>query len=319
MRTHRIVALAGVMVVHGVVGCASEDSYVSMGADATTRSSGGTSSGGQASATGGKPSSSGGSASSTGGKASATGGKPSSSGGSASSTGGKASSAGGKASGGTAGSPGQDPGPTGIPISLCPDEPPLDDISVVRSEIEGDRLTVTVQYGGGCEQHDIALCYSPSFGDSDPPYVDTRFLHDANGDTCEALITETLVFDLSPLSSHGNPLLQTRFGMYASGELSCWDRFMLVQGRLHERARPHLSCSEDADCVLVSDNTACALGCGLIVSASAVDVWDQLRSRIDEEVCGPFTEAGCPQPVAACEEPVPACVQGQCRAQDLEP
>jgi hypothetical protein len=305
MKTHRIVALAGVMVVHGVVGCASEDSYVSMGADATTRSSGGTSSGGQASATGGKPSLSGGKANSTGGKAS--------------STGGKASSAGGKASGGTAGSPGQDPGPTGIPISLCPDEPPLDDISVMHSEIEGDRLTVTVQYGGGCEQHDIALCYSPSFGDSDPPHVDTRFLHDANGDTCEALITETLVFDLSPLSTHGNPLLQTRFGMYASGELSCSERFTLLQGRLYERARPHRSCSEDADCVLVSDETACGLGCGLTVNTSAVDVWEQLRSRIDEEVCGPFTEAGCPPPVAACEEPVPACVQGECRVQDLEP
>jgi hypothetical protein len=288
MRTHKIVALAGGALLFSGAGCGSEDGFVSMGAD--TLSTGGTSTGGKAS--------------STGGKASSTGGSPSS---------------GGMASGGTAGSPGQDPGPTGIPITLCPEELPLDDISVMRSEIEGDRLTVTVQYGGGCEQHDVALCYEPAFGESDPPSVITHFLHDANGDTCEALISETLVFDLSPLSAHGEPLLHTEFGMYASGELSCPERFSLYASRVNERSRQDLSCSEDADCVAVSTLTACSSGCGAVVNATVQDGWEETLSRIDEEVCRPFTEAGCRSPATACAELLPVCVEGQCRSQPSKP
>ena len=298
MRTHRIVALAGVAVVLSGAGCGSEDGYVSMGADATSLSSGGTASGGQVSSTGGKVSS--------------TGGMPSSTGGSAPS--------GGMAGEGTAGAPGENPGPAHLPISVCPDELPPEDTSVVSSEIDGDRLTVTVQYRGGCESHEVTLCYDPSFGDSNPPSVSTHFLHDAKGDRCNARIIETLTFDLSPLSAHGHPLLQTEFGIYASGELSCLERALLGQWRLNERSRQQRGCSEDADCVQVSDRTGCSSGCGSTVNASAVDAWEATRSQIDEEFCGrSFSDAGCGPLVAACLESVPACVEGQCQLQGIEP
>lgn len=49
------------------------------------------------------------------------------------------------------------------------------------------RLAVTVEYGGGCEEHDFVL-RSRDVGGT----VEVWFVHDGRGDTCEALLTDTL-------------------------------------------------------------------------------------------------------------------------------
>ena len=73
-----------------------------------------------------------------------------------------------------------------------------DDLYVVNSAaIDGHRLTIEVSYAGGCRRHDFTLVISKTFRESDPVQLPTVLAHDANGDSCEAWITESLVFDLA--------------------------------------------------------------------------------------------------------------------------
>ena len=70
------------------------------------------------------------------------------------------------------------------------------------------RLTVTVEYGGGCQEHDFVL-RSRDLGDR----VEVWFVHDARGDTCDALVTETLTAALPGVAAEAEALvLQTPSG-----------------------------------------------------------------------------------------------------------
>ena len=68
------------------------------------------------------------------------------------------------------------------------------------ASLEGETLTVSVTYSGGCEAHDYVLCL-PAGGFSEGIPVGARLdiWHDAAGDYCEAVETETLTFDISSL------------------------------------------------------------------------------------------------------------------------
>ena len=63
----------------------------------------------------------------------------------------------------------------------------------------GDTLTVTVSYGGGCETHRFTLVASNVFLESYPVQLGASLAHDANGDSCEAWLTEDWDFDLTPI------------------------------------------------------------------------------------------------------------------------
>ena len=69
--------------------------------------------------------------------------------------------------------------------------------------IEDDTLTVTLSYGGGCETHDVTLVAFPSdvLPDAYPVELDVALAHDANGDACEAYLTDTYKFDLTPIKT----------------------------------------------------------------------------------------------------------------------
>ena len=73
-----------------------------------------------------------------------------------------------------------------------------DDPYVVNSAaIDGDRLTISVSYAGGCRNHIFTLVISQSFLESDPVQLPAVLAHEANGDPCEAYPTESHVFDLT--------------------------------------------------------------------------------------------------------------------------
>ncbi|WP_420438452.1 hypothetical protein [Candidatus Palauibacter sp.] len=73
-----------------------------------------------------------------------------------------------------------------------------DDPYVVNSAaIDGHELTLEVSYGGGCERHDFTLVISSTFLESDPVQLRAALAHEANGDACEAWITESIDFDLA--------------------------------------------------------------------------------------------------------------------------
>ena len=64
-----------------------------------------------------------------------------------------------------------------------PNDAPLD----VTPHLAKDQVNATVQYGGGCRDHDFTLD-GRQRGDT----VEIWFVHEGNGDNCEAFLTESV-------------------------------------------------------------------------------------------------------------------------------
>ena len=80
--------------------------------------------------------------------------------------------------------------------------------------INADVLMLNVSYGGGCETHDFTLVTSGVFLGADPVELQAVIAHNANRDTCEAYLTETYYFDVSPLKAHYQKIYQTQEGTF---------------------------------------------------------------------------------------------------------
>ena len=82
------------------------------------------------------------------------------------------------------------------------DELPSDQLIINDVTIEDGCIYINLGYSGGCKEHEIELVQMPLFCGT-PPIPDPMFYltHDANGDLCEAFITEELQYDLKPLKN----------------------------------------------------------------------------------------------------------------------
>lgn len=72
-----------------------------------------------------------------------------------------------------------------------------DSFGIEAAVLKGDKLIIDVRYGGGCRQHTFQLNWNGKFLKSIPMQVPLELSHNANGDTCKAIIRERLQFDLS--------------------------------------------------------------------------------------------------------------------------
>ena len=82
-----------------------------------------------------------------------------------------------------------------------------DDPYVAHSaSVDGHGLTVEVSYAGGCRRHVFTLVIAESFMESDPVQLSAELVHEANGDACEAWLTNVRVFDLE--------LVRTRYRQF---------------------------------------------------------------------------------------------------------
>lgn len=84
---------------------------------------------------------------------------------------------------------------------------PEDPFRILNVYIEDNCLKIKLSHGGGCEIHEFIMIYNelPQFS----IYSGTLILsHDANGDTCEALITKTIGYNLSPLQQAGSDMVR---------------------------------------------------------------------------------------------------------------
>jgi hypothetical protein len=84
-----------------------------------------------------------------------------------------------------------------------------DPFDILSTKVSGDTLTVTVQYGGGCEPHDFQMHQNMRWMKSMPPQLNLYLEHESNNDMCRAMITQDLHFDLSTCrySSAGTVIL----------------------------------------------------------------------------------------------------------------
>jgi hypothetical protein len=101
-----------------------------------------------------------------------------------------------------------------VPESSCPKYKELgyleqgslknDPINVLAVKIEGDCLHLTLQYTGGCKEHEVDLVLMlPECATPPLPTSTFEIRHNANGDSCEALITKEYSFDLSGIRETG--------------------------------------------------------------------------------------------------------------------
>jgi len=76
---------------------------------------------------------------------------------------------------------------------------PTDPYALSDASVTGDTLTLRVHFGGGCETHRFALVVTRLFMESDPVQIPATLAHDGRGDPCDAVVEETLRFDLTPV------------------------------------------------------------------------------------------------------------------------
>lgn len=74
-----------------------------------------------------------------------------------------------------------------------------DDFSFKNVFIENNLLNLEISYSGGCVSHDFSLIGSGVFAESYPVETSIVLSHEDNNDNCDSIITDTLIFDLTPL------------------------------------------------------------------------------------------------------------------------
>lgn len=77
-----------------------------------------------------------------------------------------------------------------------PDSAPY---SILKADVQGDLLKMTVQYSGGCKPHMFTLYTNGMYMKSLPAQISMQLHHESNGDNCRALITENIAINISSI------------------------------------------------------------------------------------------------------------------------
>lgn len=68
--------------------------------------------------------------------------------------------------------------------------------TIDQASLVGDILSIYVTYSGGCKKHMWSLMGANSFDKTDPPKKTLYLKHNANGDYCRSMLTDTLFFNI---------------------------------------------------------------------------------------------------------------------------
>ena len=91
-------------------------------------------------------------------------------------------------------------------LGRCPPVIASEPIDVGPVTIDGDLLTVGVEFSGGCAHHDFRLCWDGFLIDTLPPTAVLHVIHDDGGDSCRAALGVNMVVDVSELADAGGPI-----------------------------------------------------------------------------------------------------------------
>lgn len=84
-------------------------------------------------------------------------------------------------------------------VDELPASMPSDSFDIVSSKFVEDTLQLEVTYGGGCEDHVFAAFWAPVFLEEAPESTEILITHDANRDSCEAIISQNVTINLAPI------------------------------------------------------------------------------------------------------------------------
>jgi hypothetical protein len=203
----------------------------------------------------------------------------------------------------------------GIPLNALPSDP----VDIGSAFISGTDLVMSVSYGGGCEQHDHVVCFAPG-GESDPVWVELKLIHDAHGDSCEALLSTELRFDLAPVvAAHqasysvDADIIRTSFGVLGYGELACEQRVTASQIEVSNVPVDGASCEQDSDCIIANNDTACQARCGVVTSKTQATELEARIEVINAGFCASYEQDCGPVIIPPCDPPSePYCEDGRC-------
>ncbi len=77
-------------------------------------------------------------------------------------------------------------------------------VDILSAEIKGTSIQLVVSYSGGCAEHSFRLIGSPVLTKSLPPQRAVKLIHTNNSDQCKKMITDTLLFDVTPLANNAS-------------------------------------------------------------------------------------------------------------------
>lgn len=84
---------------------------------------------------------------------------------------------------------------TSLPPAKLQDDP----FTLNSASVNGDILSTALVYSGGCVEHGYTLYAQDTFMESDPVQINCYISHDGMDDMCDAIISDTPCFDLSPI------------------------------------------------------------------------------------------------------------------------
>lgn len=73
-------------------------------------------------------------------------------------------------------------------------------LEITGCKIEGNKMYLSVNYSGGCQEHSFKLIGSPNISKSLPPIRSIQLFHENNEDSCRELITKVIEVDISALA-----------------------------------------------------------------------------------------------------------------------
>lgn len=91
-------------------------------------------------------------------------------------------------------------GPIQLKASIGRLDQASDAISIQEVKITGNKMILTVSYGGGCSEHTFQLIGSTAISKSMPPIRSIQLVHNANGDKCKMNITKNIEIDITDLA-----------------------------------------------------------------------------------------------------------------------
>ncbi len=81
------------------------------------------------------------------------------------------------------------------------------DFSITAVSVEGNVMSIDVEYSGGCQEHEFKLLGMKAIQKSMPPKRGVFLYHNSNGDNCRSIVEEKLKFDISVLAYEGGEII----------------------------------------------------------------------------------------------------------------
>ncbi|MBK9192927.1 MAG: hypothetical protein IPM77_16305 [Crocinitomicaceae bacterium] len=81
------------------------------------------------------------------------------------------------------------------------------DFSITAVSVEGNVMSIDVEYSGGCQEHEFKLLGMKAIQKSMPPKRGIFLYHNSNGDNCRSIVEEKLKFDISVLAYEGGEII----------------------------------------------------------------------------------------------------------------